>query len=188
MSDFYSYLWLREDGTPYYVGKGVGKRAFQQLGHRVHLPADSAQIIICPQLNESEAFESECAIIALFGRIDNGTGCLANLTDGGEGSAGHHYKTPKAVRAALANLQKATASIKGKPKTAEHRQQISEALKKHRRSDEHSQHISAAKIGKPNPNLLGAKNPRWGKPPTNVDALRQLNATRPRDSRGRFYV
>jgi len=40
--------------------------------------------MVFPMLNEAEAFESEVAIIELFGRKDIGTGCLWNLTDGGE--------------------------------------------------------------------------------------------------------
>ena len=42
-------------------------------------------------LSEAEAFESEIALIELFGRKDNGTGCLRNLTNGGEGVAGHRH-------------------------------------------------------------------------------------------------
>src|SRR5208283_2092583 len=91
--DFYSYLWLREkDGTfptgiPYYAGKGKGLRAFKKQKHFTNPPKDKVNIIILPMENEAMAFESEIALIALFGRIDNGTGYLRNLTDGGEGGS-----------------------------------------------------------------------------------------------------
>lgn len=85
---FYSYLWLREDGTPYYAGKGHGNRAFTSRAHNLHCPKDRARIMVFPQLNEVDAFESEKEMIWLFGRKDLGTGCLRNLTDGGEGTAG----------------------------------------------------------------------------------------------------
>lgn len=94
---FYSYMWLREKdttfpaGTPYYVGKGNGNRAFDKRGHRCRLPKNLSNIVVFPMRSEKDAFKSEVALIQLFGRANNGTGCLRNLTDGGEGATGYRH-------------------------------------------------------------------------------------------------
>jgi hypothetical protein len=98
---FYTYLWLREDGTPYYVGKGKGNRAYISFGHGVHCPPEKERIVIYPSFSEDEAFETEIILIWYYGRKDLGTGCLRNLTSGGENPppnshAGHtHSKDTK---------------------------------------------------------------------------------------------
>ena len=84
MAKFYTYLWLREDGTPYYVGKGSGRRAYQSQGHLMRRPKDRRNIQITPHATEAEAFEDERRLIKWFGRQDLGTGCLHNFTDGGD--------------------------------------------------------------------------------------------------------
>lgn len=85
MIQFYSYLWLREDTTPYYVGKGSGRRAFRRHAHRgLEPPDDIDRILIFNHATEAEAFESEKAFIKWFGRKDLGTGCLINHSDGGD--------------------------------------------------------------------------------------------------------
>lgn len=81
---FYSYLWIGEDGLPYYAGKGTVRRAYSSQ-HSVPPPADKSNIVIFPMLNEAQAFESEKALIELFGRKDLGTGILMNRGNGGEG-------------------------------------------------------------------------------------------------------
>ena len=81
---FYCYFWLRWNGSPYYVGKGQGDRAFIVDSHNVSMPKDHAQIILQYYPTEEDAFEAERFFISLFGRKDIGTGCLRNLTDGGE--------------------------------------------------------------------------------------------------------
>ena len=92
MNDYYVYLYLREDGTPYYVGKGKGKRAFTINGRRMNLPSDKSKIVFhTKNLTEDEAFALEKELIAKYGRKDNGTGILRNLTDGGEGISGHIF-------------------------------------------------------------------------------------------------
>lgn len=85
---FYTYLWLREDGTPYYAGKGAGDRAFTSSDHRFHCPPMNS-IIVQDFDSEEEAFLAERFLILYYGRIDTKTGCLRNLTDGGEGPSGY---------------------------------------------------------------------------------------------------
>jgi hypothetical protein len=88
---FYTYAWLREDGTPYYIGKGTGYRAYTGKGRKGNRkpPKDKSRILILKKnLTEEEAFKHEIYMIALYGRKDNGTGILINLTDGGDGVPG----------------------------------------------------------------------------------------------------
>jgi hypothetical protein len=91
---FYAYLWLREDRTPYYAGKGCGNRAFiKGVGHRQYPPCDRTRIVIFPTVSEAAAFALECALIRFFGRKDRANGCLRNVTDGGEGISGYRHRT-----------------------------------------------------------------------------------------------
>jgi hypothetical protein len=48
-------------------------------------------VFVAQNLSETDAFALEVSLIAQHGRIDNGTGCLRNLSDGGDGNAGHHF-------------------------------------------------------------------------------------------------
>ena len=93
---FYTYAYLRKgDRTPYYIGKGRGKRAYDS-SHNVKVPDDKDRIIFLKQnLTEEEAFNHEKYMIAVLGRKDLGTGILRNMSDGGEG---HSNPSPEARR------------------------------------------------------------------------------------------
>ena len=93
---FYTYSYLRKsDGTPYYVGKGRGKRVYDS-SHNVKVPDDKDRIIFLKQnLTEEEAFNHEKYMIAVLGRKDLGTGILRNMSDGGEG---HSNPSPESRR------------------------------------------------------------------------------------------
>jgi hypothetical protein len=88
MNDFYTYAYLREDRTPYYIGKGKSNRIHST--NRIYKPPkDKSRIIFLKQnLTEEEAFKHEIYMIAVLGRKDNGTGILRNRTDGGDGVSG----------------------------------------------------------------------------------------------------
>jgi len=89
MDIYYVYFYLREDFTPYYVGKGVKNRAFRKRNSGIKPPKDKSRIIILHHnLSEVSAFTLERYYIRWFGRKDNGTGILRNRTDGGEGCSG----------------------------------------------------------------------------------------------------
>jgi hypothetical protein len=86
---FYTYAYLREDKTPYYIGKGSNNRLHKRKKSDVKPPKDKSRVIILKQnLTEKEAFNHEEYMIYVFGRKDLGTGILSNKTNGGEGSSG----------------------------------------------------------------------------------------------------
>lgn len=92
---YYTYMWLREDGTPYYVGKGKGNRAYiKHYGRSVVSKAPPKErIVVYLELSEEEALKTEAALIWYYGRKDLGLGILRNLTDGGENPPpGHRFK------------------------------------------------------------------------------------------------
>jgi len=87
--EYYTYAYLREDGTPYYIGKGKGNRAYRKDGRPCATPKDKNKIVhLKTNLTEEEAFNHEKYMIFIIGRKDLGTGILLNKSDGGEGASG----------------------------------------------------------------------------------------------------
>jgi len=141
MNEFYTYAYLREDRTPYYIGKGKGNRIYSTQ-RSYNQPKDKTRIIFLKQnLTEEEAFKHEIYMIAVFGRKDLGTGILRNKTDGGEGVSNLSEETRKKkseitrkVAASRTPEQKREIGNKireGQSKmSSEKQKKISESLKK----------------------------------------------------------
>ena len=132
---YYVYGYFREDGTPYYIGKGKGRRAWNSHKRNM-LPGDRSRIkILLDGMTEEEALEAERDLISLLGRKDLGSGCLRNLTDGGEGTSGRSHVT------SVEHREKLSVAAKGKPKTEAHRRAIGMSLKGKPKSFSHRMNL-----------------------------------------------
>ena len=85
---YYVYAYLREDNTPYYIGKGSNKRAWVKKRVIPKPTANDQIVILNDNLTEQEALDLEVKLIKQYGRKDIGTGILRNKTDGGDGVSG----------------------------------------------------------------------------------------------------
>ena len=117
LNTYYTYAWLRLDGTPYYIGKGTNNRAFDR--RRKYCPTLDRILILKKNLTEKEAFKHEVYMISVFGRKDTGTGILRNMTDGGEGVSG--YSHTDIAKANIGKAQVGSLNFNfGKPEAARH--------------------------------------------------------------------
>lgn len=74
---FYVYQYITEDGLPYYIGKGKGRRI--HVKHTtVELPPIERRIIICDGLTNEEAKQLEASLIEHYKRKIDG-GILDNI-------------------------------------------------------------------------------------------------------------
>ena len=156
--EYYTYAYLREDGSPYYIGKGKGERVYKKGKGEVRPPKDSSRIIFLKQnLTEEEAFKHEKYMIAVLGRKDLGTGILRNKTDGGEGPSGAIISEE--------TRKKLSEAKKGKSRSEETRRKISEANKgenHHFYGKSHSEE-TRRKLSEKN---KGENHPNYGKSPS----------------------
>jgi hypothetical protein len=123
MKKFYTYAYLRKDRTPYYIGKGTGRRMYGNHKHTPVPPKDRI-LLLKENLSNEEAIRHEMYLISVLGRKSEG-GILINQTPGGEGfCAPHTEKTKEKMREAVRP-----------PVTEETKKKISETSKENLRKN-----------------------------------------------------
>jgi hypothetical protein len=147
----YTYCLHRNNGEIYYVGVGIRNRAFQHTMKyefdsglnklKINITKKEIEIgciyysIICLNKDRNKCLDIEKKVVNYFGRVNNQTGILSNMTEGGEiGPTGFKIseETREKIKQARANNRQ-SASEKAKnhwnSKTQEEKdQQIAKML------------------------------------------------------------
>lgn len=102
----YVYQHIRLDkNEPFYIGIGTSeyynrarrKKGRNEIWQRISSKANIKIEILFDNITWEQACEKEIELINKYGRINNKTGILANLTDGGEGAKGAIPKNKRKI-------------------------------------------------------------------------------------------
>lgn len=193
---FYVYVLRRPDkedplepgkGQPFYVGKGSNGRIGNhrregnflrnksgpknikiKIIHKLWKQnLDFEEDIIFDNLTEQEAFEIEIQMIGTYGRIGSDIGCLANMTDGGDGTSGriHSDETREKIRQgnfrrilSEENIKKINQANLGRIFPEETREKMRQGHLNRKFSEGHKENIRQALLGKPHSEERKEKN------------------------------
>lgn len=155
---YYVYAYLREDGTPYYIGKGKGNRYKKR--HSIAIPPINRIQFIQENMLEEDALTLEKELILKYGRKNEGSGILRNSTvggDGGDTSNSEGYKSwfnsqerreldKKTSERMKKNNPMFSEEVKKKVFTPELSEKISKANKGVPKSDEHKEKLRESSL------------------------------------------
>jgi len=123
MAVLYRHIRL-DKNQPFYIGIGkTEKRAYEkikrnQFWHNIVAKTDYEIEILFDNLTWDEAGEKEKEFIKLYGKRDDNTGTLVNITDGGGGILGvrHNEESKKKISESSKNRIRKPVSIETKEK------------------------------------------------------------------------
>lgn len=98
------YLYLDEEGRPYYVGMGSLRRPYVKKRWAPR-PADKEKILVAPAESREAAVRMELLLIRHWGRQDRG-GMLMNRTKGGAGLREPSAEAKEKIRASTTGRQR----------------------------------------------------------------------------------
>jgi hypothetical protein len=149
MNIYYVYAYLRaSDNTPYYIGKGKNNRAFSNQ-HSISVPKDKTKIVFLEKnLTNIGACALERRYIRWYGRKNDNSGILHNITEGGDGNSAPRSDKWKQNHSEMMTGRKMPEEVKIK---------LSQMDKSYMKTEEYRKKMSMSKKGKPNL-LLRGKN------------------------------
>lgn len=165
-NDWYVYRHIRLDkNEPFYIGIGKKKnynRAFQNTPERrneiwgkIFEKTEIRVEIILTNLTKIDASKKEQEFIKLYGRKDLKTGCLCNMTDGGDGI--WNCKRSDETKEILRNQKLGEKNpMFGKTQSEETKQKRNDSLRGQKRSEEtkKNQSLSTIKSGQAKQTLI----------------------------------
>lgn len=183
---FYVYMYTYPDGTPFYIGKGTGRRKNVHLcdaraGRNKNsmcvrvisklLTNNETPIIIKikDKLSNEDACNLEIELIKKYGRRDIHTGILTNCTDGGDRGACN--LSPESIKKQTEKFIYWSQNIRVVDE--EYRKKMSIGMKKYHKENPITEEARLNLSYK----MTGEKNPFYGKKHTEetIEYLREIN-------------